>query len=297
MLIYTKQSLKLASEIRVFNTLINSISGLYFEPLKVVGKGIHPALYNIRSVQIMFSSRPFLFLPRPFYTAAIPVLSLIFCLLSFDAIAATLSAETLKTQITALVNSHNERPADSAIIRSIKILTPAEQLTSLCATPELSIAGNNRRLTGNKSIIAQCGNKRKFIQISVQAQGTWWTARHGIKPGSVIEANDIEPRTGSLDRLPAGLIFDRENIVGQTATRTINKGQAVVENQLRKGWSVVSGQEVDVLATGEGFQIRIKAKALDSAAAGQPVRLSTRSGQIVTGMVAPDGKVHINLKE
>lgn len=290
MLIFTKQSIKLASQIRAFNTLINAIFGLYFEPSKVVGKGIRPALYNIRSVHIMF-------FPRPLYTAAISLLSLIFYLSAFDAIAATPSVETLKTHITALVNSHNERPSDSAITRTIKILTPAEQLSSLCATPELSVAGNNRRLTGNKSIIAQCGNKRKFIQISVQAQGTWWTARHGIKPGSVIDANDIEPRSGSLDRLPAGLIFDRESIVGQTATRTINKGQPVVENQLRKGWSVVSGQEVDVLATGEGFQIRIKAKALDSAAAGQPVRLSTRSGQIVTGTVTPDGKVHINLKE
>lgn len=238
-----------------------------------------------------------MFLPRPFFISMTTAFSLIFCLTAFDAVASPVSAETLKTQITTLVNAHGERPSDITIVRTVKILTPAEQLTTLCATPELSVAGNNRRLTGNKSIIAQCGSKRKFIQISVQAQGTWWTAQHGIKPGSVIGAEDLAPRTGSLERLPAGLIFDRDNIVGQTATRTINKGQPVVENQLRKGWAVVSGQEVDVLATGEGFQIRTKAKALDSAAAGQPVRISTRSGQIATGLVTPDGKVNINLKE
>lgn len=238
-----------------------------------------------------------MFLSHPFFISIAASSGLIFCLTASAATGASPSVETLKTQITALVNTHSERPSDNAIVRTIKILTPVEQLTTLCAAPELSVAGNNLRLTGNKSIIAQCGNKRKFIQISVQAQGTWWTARNGIKPGSVIGEHDIVPRTGSLERLPAGLIFDRNSIVGQTATRTINKGQPVVENQLRKGWAVVSGQEVDVLATGEGFQIRAKAKALDSAAAGQPVRISTRTGQIVTGLVTPDGKVNINLKE
>jgi flagella basal body P-ring formation protein FlgA len=66
---------------------------------------------------------------------------------------------------------------------------------------------------------------------------------------------------------------------------------------LRKGWAVVSGQEVDILATGKGFQIRSKGKALGSAAAGQPLRIATRSGQIMTGEVDPQGYVKINLKE
>ncbi len=224
-------------------------------------------------------------------------LNIISCFTVFSVAAAQSTNEPLNRQITALVNAHNESPSDAAISRSIKILTPAEQLTTLCADPELSIAGNNQRLTGNKSVIAQCGNKRKFIQITVQAQGTWWTAARALKPGTVIRTEDITPHTGSLERLPAGLIFSQENIVGQTATRSINKGQPVVESQLRKGWAVVSGQEVDILAAGEGFQIRIKGKALDSAAPGQSARISTKSGQIVTGTVAPDGKVHINLKE
>lgn len=224
-------------------------------------------------------------------------LNILFCGMAFNAVAAQSAHESLESQITAVVNAHNETPADAAISRTITILTPAEQLNGLCPNPELSIAGNNLRLTGNKSVIAQCGSKRKFIQITVQAQGTWWTAVRSIRPGTVIQAEDIQPRTGSLERLPAGLIFTQENIIGQTTTRSINKGQPVVEGLLRKGWAVISGQEVDILATGEGFQIRVKGKALDSAATGQPVRISTRSGQIVTGLVAPNGKVNINLKE
>lgn len=236
------------------------------------------------------------FLRRLLITLRI-ALTIIFCCTTFNAIAAPSANASLESRITAMVNANNESPTDAAISRTIKILTPAEQLSGLCPDPELSIAGNNRRLTGNKTVIAQCGTKRKFIQITVQARGTWWTAVRPIRPGTVIQAEDIQSHTGSMERLPTGVIFTQNNIIGQTTTRSINRGQPMVEGLLRKGWAVVSGQEVDILATGEGFQIRIKGKALDSAAAGQPVRITTRSGQIVTGLVAPNGKVNINLKE
>lgn len=214
-----------------------------------------------------------------------------------QAYAASSDISPLHSQITALINMPHGNGAEIPVVRTIKILTPAAQLSALCAEPELSIAGNNTRLTGNKSVVAQCGTRRKFIQISVHAQGTWWTAKHTLKPGSVITADDLLARTGSLERLPAGLIFDRQQIIGKTTTRSVSRGQPLAENQLRKGWAVVSGQEVDILATGKGFQIRSKGKALGSAAAGQPLRIATRSGQIMTGVVDPQGYVKINLKE
>lgn len=203
----------------------------------------------------------------------------------------------LIAQITALVNSQGGIATDAAVTRTIKILTPPEQLALLCSAPELSFAGNNSRLTGNKSVIAQCGSQRKFIQISVQAQGTWWAARKTIKPGSEIQAENIVSRTGSLDRLPAGLVFNKESIIGLTAARTITRGQPIVQTQLRRRWAIVSGQEVEITVTGPGFRIRAKGKALDNAAVGKPVRIAMRSGQIMPGVASSEGKVDINLKE
>ncbi|WP_230678369.1 MULTISPECIES: flagellar basal body P-ring formation chaperone FlgA [Yersinia] len=203
----------------------------------------------------------------------------------------------MTAKITALVSSQNGIPADTSVLQTIKILTPPEQLDSLCPNPELSLAGNNTRLTGKRSVIAQCGNKRKFVQISVQAQGTWWSARHAIKPGVVIQSEDIESRTGSLERLPAGLIFNKEHIIGQTTTRSISPGNPVLQNQLRARWAIMSGQAVEVIATGPGFRIRAKGKALDNAALGESLRITMRSGKIMTGVVSSEGKVDMNLEE
>jgi len=205
--------------------------------------------------------------------------------------------EGLAQNITALIIAHRQLPSEANVVQHVKILSAPAQLATLCSDPELSIAGNNDRLTGNKSIIARCGNRKKFIQVNVSAEGGWWSAVRTIKPGSVVQEKDIIARTGSLDRLPADLLFSKESIVGNTATRTISSGQAVTQSQLRRPWAAVTGQLVEILAQGNGFQIRTRGKALNNAAANKPLRVATHGGQIVSGILSADGVVTINLKE
>jgi len=196
--------------------------------------------------------------------------------------------------IPAQAQTENE---DDAIIRSVTVLTPPGQLAELCATPRLSVSGNNSRIAGNRSVIAQCGNQKKFIQVKIQAEGSWWTASRALKAGSLIRAADIALQSGAMDRLPPGLISHKEDIIGQVTTRAINAGQPVLESHLRKRWKVLAGQEVEVLAAGEGFQIRTSGKALDNAALDETLRIKTRSGQVISGKATAEGKVSIFIKE
>ncbi|RPH29239.1 flagellar basal body P-ring formation protein FlgA [Buttiauxella warmboldiae] len=224
-------------------------------------------------------------------------LYLLLCLAAFHCAAAQSVNERLTTQIAALVDTYNDEAREAKVTHSVKILTPDRQISETCADPELFLPGNNSRLTGNKSVLVQCGSLRKFIQISIHASGSWWVALHPIQSGQVILSDDIQRRSGPLDHLPGELLFNASNIIGQTATRYINKGQPLTKNLLRKGWAIVAGHNAEIFAAGTGFQIRTKGKALNSAAAGQLVRISLRGGQIITGMTTVDGKVKINLKE
>ncbi len=221
--------------------------------------------------------------------------ALLLCNLLFLVVPAQAQTEqaSLEKQITALLNQGQ----NSAVTRSARILTPAKQLAGLCAAPRLSVSGNDSRIAGNRSVIAQCGNQKKFIQVNIQAEGTWWTASRAIKAGSLMQAEDITAQGGTMARLPSGVIFRKDDIVGQVTTRAINVGQPIVENHLRKRWKVTAGQEVDVLAAGAGFQIRTHGKALDNAALNEMLRVKTNSGQIITGKVTSEGKVSISIKE
>lgn len=203
-------------------------------------------------------------------------------------------AASLTQRIAALLDAF---PADAHATRTVEIVTPAQRLVELCPTPALSLTGSTHRLTGKKTLTARCGARRVFIQVVVHAEGNWWVATRALMPGKSIQPEDIALRTGSLDQQPEGMIFSKEQILGQTVSRSIRAGQTIVQNQLRRPWVIISGQEVDVVAQGEGFLVRSRGKALDSASLNAPLRIATRTGQIITGVAAAKGKVAISLKE
>ena len=199
----------------------------------------------------------------------------------------------LASKITELLN----KDSDSKVTRSVTILTPANQLAEMCSDPILSVSGNDARLTGNRSVIAQCDSSKKFIQIKIEAEGTWWVTNRALKPGTPIQADALKQRSGSMARLPAGVILNKDDIVGQVAKGMIGANQPFVESKLRKRWTIVAGQNVELLASGPGFNIRSRGKAIDNAAQGDTLRVKTNLGQIVSGKAVSEGKVSIFIKD
>jgi flagella basal body P-ring formation protein FlgA len=64
---------------------------------------------------------------------------------------------------------------------------------------------------------------------------------------------------------------------------------------LRQAWRVKAGQQVMVVANGDGFSINSEGKALNNAAVAQNARVRMSSGQVVSGTVDSDGNILINL--
>ena len=77
--------------------------------------------------------------------------------------------------------------------------------------------------------------------------------------------------------------------------RDLAPGQAIQLNMLRQAWRIKAGQRVQVVANGEGFSVNAEGKALNNAAIAQNARVRMLSGQIVSGIVDPDGNILINL--
>lgn len=191
----------------------------------------------------------------------------------------------LAAQIEAQLDA---RQADKGITHKVTIKTPQAQWPD-CPRPALTLPDNNR-LTGNMSVGVQCA-RRQFLQVTVDAEGRYWVARQVIAAGSAISRNQIAQQRGSLSKLPASLVFNPQEIVGSVAVRTLNPGQPIVAGQLRKPWVIKTGDEVDVIISGEGFRIRSKGRATTNAAANRLVRVRMASGQLVTGRVDASGVV------
>ncbi|HCT7897986.1 TPA: flagellar basal body P-ring formation protein FlgA [Enterobacter cloacae] len=225
----------------------------------------------------------------PLFSAAVAVL-----LCSATAVASVPSTHTAKQRLMMKLDALIKQPEDgNDIVRTATLLATPAQLAAVCDNPELSLVGRDSRLTGKRTVLAQCGARRHFLPVRISAQGTWWIASQSLPGGAIVQRSDIEPMTGMLDNQPGGLIFNADEIIGQRLTRAITAGKPLLENQLRQQWRLRAGQTVDLVTTGAGFRIRSQGKALNNAAVDDVLKVKTAGGRTVSGKVDADGQVMI----
>lgn len=175
----------------------------------------------------------------------------------------------------------------------VVIKTPQNQWPQ-CDMPEITQPTNSRPW-GNISLSVRCDGIRRFIQAQVQVSGQYAVAARQLAAGAKITPQDIEMKKGRLDTLPPGALLEPNFTQGAVSLRPINAGQPLTRNMLRHLWVVKAGQDVQVLAQGEGFNVNSNGKAMNNAAIQDNVRVRMASGQIVNGTVADDGSVRIML--
>ncbi|WP_145522013.1 flagellar basal body P-ring formation chaperone FlgA [Yersinia aldovae] len=176
---------------------------------------------------------------------------------------------------------------------AVIIKTPQSQWPQ-CGMPEITLPTHSRPW-GNVSLSVRCNGQRRFIQTQVQVSGRYAVATRRLAAGEKISMPDIEMKQGRLDTLPPGALLDTHFAQGAVSLRQINAGQPLTRNMLRRLWVIKAGQDVQILAQGEGFNINSTGKAMNNAAVQDSVRVRMASGQIVSGTVADNGTIQIML--
>lgn len=176
---------------------------------------------------------------------------------------------------------------------SVIVKTPDAQLPP-CPLPDFSMPGN-ARLWGNVSVLARCGNDKRYIQAEVQATGNYVVATQAIPRGSVINESQLQLKRGRLDQLPPRTMLDIGLANSAVTLRDIAPNQPILMSMVRQSWRVKAGQQVQVVAAGEGFSVNSEGRALNNAAVSQTARVRMSSGQIVSGVVDADGNILISL--
>ncbi|BET63029.1 flagellar basal body P-ring biosynthesis protein FlgA [Yersinia pseudotuberculosis] len=207
----------------------------------------------------------------------------------------TLAAhQALETDLSVQVNQFfQQQYPDKESQVKVVIKTPQNQWPQ-CDAPEITLPANARPW-GNISLSVRCDGLRRFIQTQVQVSGRYAVAVRRLAAGEKISAQDIQMKQGRLDTLPPGALLDAHFAQGAVSQRQINAGQPLTRNMLRRLWLVKAGQDVPVLAQGDGFNVNSNGKAMNNGAAQETIRVRMPSGQIVSGTVADDGTIRIML--
>ncbi|AJJ63431.1 flagellar basal body P-ring formation chaperone FlgA [Yersinia aldovae] len=202
--------------------------------------------------------------------------------------------QALAANLSAQVNQFfQQQYPDKESQVAVIIKTPQSQWPQ-CEMPEITLPTHSRPW-GNVSLSVRCNGQRRFIQTQVQVSGRYAVATRRLAAGEKISMPDIEMKQGRLDTLPPGALLDTHFAQGAVSLRQINAGQPLTRNMLRRLWVIKAGQDVQILAQGEGFNINSTGKAMNNAAVQDSVRVRMASGQIVSGTVADNGTIQIML--
>ncbi|EPV3678859.1 flagellar basal body P-ring formation chaperone FlgA [Enterobacter kobei] len=197
-------------------------------------------------------------------------------------------AEGLQDQLTAFFAEKLAGFSDDVTVRTPPNLYPT------CEQPSFSVTGTTK-LWGNVNVLARCANEKRYLQVAVQATGNYVVAAVPIARGSLLQANSVTLKRGRLDQLPPRTMLEMNQAQDAVSLRDVAPGQPIQLSMLRQAWRVKAGQQVMVVANGDGFSINSEGKALNNAAVAQNARVRMSSGQVVSGTVDSDGNILINL--
>lgn len=134
-----------------------------------------------------------------------------------------------------------------------------------------------------------------YLPITVKVFGTALVATSGLSSGSVLTAADLTPAEVDLAEDNSAPVANPELAVGRTLARPLKAGQSLRQASLRPRQWFAAGETVTVLAEGDGFSVAGEAQALNPGIEGQPVRVRTESGRVLTGQPVGERRVELAL--
>jgi len=134
-----------------------------------------------------------------------------------------------------------------------------------------------------------------YVPVRVRIDGHYVVATHPLSPGQMIEEGDLRVVEGELTAQASDLVFDPKQAAGRVTRGFILAEHPVRLSQIRLETLVQAGQDVKVMAEGQGFSVGNSGTAIDSGAKGDTIRVRLQNGQIVSGIVRDKGMVETRL--
>ena len=197
----------------------------------------------------------------------------------------------------ALEGTHASAPGTARVDVVVGQLDPRLHLAP-CARVEPYLP-DGMRLWGHARIGLRCPQGpvkwNVYLPITVRVYATALVVNNALPAGSVLASSDLAQGEVDLAEDASVALSDAQLAVGRTLTRAVKPGQSLRASHLKARQWFSAGETVNVLAQGEGFSVAGEAQALNNGVEGQPVRVRTESGRILTGIPVGERRVELTL--
>ncbi len=155
------------------------------------------------------------------------------------------------------------------------------------------------RLWGKSRIGLRCAlgavKWNVFLPVTVKAFGNALVATSASAAGSMLGAADVTLAEVDLAEEASAPVLDADRAVGRVLARALRPGQSVRQSHLKPRQYFSAGETVALVALGAGFSVEGEGQALGNGVEGQPVRVRTESGRVVTGQAVGGRRVEVAL--
>jgi flagellar basal body P-ring formation protein FlgA len=134
-----------------------------------------------------------------------------------------------------------------------------------------------------------------YLPITVKAFGPALVALGGAAAGSVLAAADLALAEVDLAEDASPALPNAELAVGRVLARPLKAGQSLRQSHLKQRQWFAAGDTVNVIAQGAGFSVAGDGQALTNGIEGQPARVRTDSGRVLTGLPVGDRRMEMSL--
>jgi flagella basal body P-ring formation protein FlgA len=155
------------------------------------------------------------------------------------------------------------------------------------------------RLWGKSRIGLRCKEGRTnwsvYLPIVVKVWAKALVVPAGAAANSVVADADLAEAEVDLAEESTPVFVDRKAVVGRTLAQSLRPGQAIRQGHVKtRQWFAV-GETVKVVAVGDGFALESVGQAVTNGIEGQPARVRTEGGRIVTGVATGERRLELTL--
>ena len=158
--------------------------------------------------------------------------------------------------------------------------------------------GNNRNLT-RTTVGVRCNGSNPwtlYVPVTIEAmKDALYTARPLLR-GEMLDDSAVEVRRIPVSKLPPNSLGNADELGNMETVRPLKAGVPLTLNALKARQVVRQGQQVVIVADGNGIQVKMKGTAMKSGSYGDliPVK-NSNSGRIIEAAIENEGTVSVNL--
>lgn len=134
-----------------------------------------------------------------------------------------------------------------------------------------------------------------YLPITIKVFGKALVAKGNLAAGAVLGADDLTLAEVDLAEDNSAAVARPDMAVGRLLARPLKPGQSVRLSHLKVRQWFNAGDTVTVSAVGDGFSVSGEGQALTNGIEGQPVRVRTEGGRVVSGQAVGDRRVEMPL--